>query len=136
MATAETDVKHRPRPLSPHLQIYRPIVTMVMSIMHRVTGIINVGGLLLVTGFLLAISAGPESYAWGASVYGSWWARIILVAFTWSLIHHLLGGLRHLVWDMGKGFGDVRYTFAWLNLTLSVLLTTVLWAVIVVLEVE
>lgn len=134
MANADNEVKHRPRPLSPHLSIYRPIVTMVMSIMHRVTGIMNVAGLVLVVGFLLAIASGPDAYAWAASIYSSPVGRIVLVAFTWSLIHHLLGGVRHLVWDFGQGFGDERYLFAWLNVAASIAITVALWAFIVVRE--
>lgn len=136
MANVETEVSRRPRPLSPHLSIYRPIVTMVMSIVHRVTGIMNVAGLVLVVGYLLAIASGPESYAWASAIYSSWWGRVILVAFTWSLIHHMLGGLRHAIWDLGRGFGEVRYTLSWLTLTGSVLVTVALWALVVVLEVN
>lgn len=135
MTSADTEAPaRRPRPLSPHLSVYRPIVTMVMSIMHRVTGVMNVGGLLIVVAYLLAIALGPESYEAAASFYGAWPVRIVLVAFTWSLIHHMLGGLRHFVWDTGHGYGDVRYTLSWATVTGSILLTTALWALIVVLE--
>lgn len=134
MASAETAAGRRERPLSPHLSIYRPIVTMVMSIMHRVTGIINVGGLLIVVAYLLALASGPEAFATANAIYSSWIVRIILVAFTWSLVHHMFGGLRHFVWDMGRGTGEVRYQLSWLNLVASILVTTALWALIVVVE--
>ncbi|RAI03298.1 succinate dehydrogenase, cytochrome b556 subunit [Acuticoccus sediminis] len=134
MASADTEVSRRPRPLSPHLSIYRPIVTMVMSIMHRVTGMMNVAGLVLVVAYLLALAAGPEAYATANGIYSSFLGRIILVAFTWSLIHHLLGGLRHFIWDAGKGFGEERYNLAWMTVTGSILITTALWAFVVVLE--
>lgn len=122
------------RPLSPHLSIYRPIVTMVMSILHRVTGIMNLAGVVLVLAYLLALAAGPESYAYASELYGSWIARIVLVAFTWSLMHHMLGGVRHAIWDVGRGFGTVRYTLSWMTLAGSILLTAILWFLIVLIE--
>lgn len=126
---------HRPRPLSPHLSIYRPIVTMVMSIMHRVTGILNVGGLLLVTAYLLSIALGPEAYANASAVYGSWPARVILVAFTWSMIHHMLGGVRHAFWDVGRGMGhSSRVALSWGTVIGAVTLTVVLWVVVLIVE--
>lgn len=136
MASADTEVSRRPRPLSPHLSIYRPIVTMVMSIMHRVTGIMNVAGLVLVVAFLLALATGPEAYESAAAIYSSWWGRVILVAFTWSLVHHMFGGIRHAIWDTGHAFGEARYTLAWATIAGSVIFTTALWALIVVIEVE
>lgn len=107
---------------------------MVMSIMHRVTGMMNVGGLVLVVAYLLAIASGPEAFAWANAIYSSWLVRIILVAFTWSLIHHMLGGFRHFVWDAGRGTGEVRYSMSWATLVGSILVTTALWALIVVVE--
>lgn len=134
MASEDTFGPRRERPLSPHLSIYRPIVTMVMSILHRVTGMLNVAGLLLVTAFLLGIAMGPEAYEAVTAVTSSWFGRVVLVGFTWSLIHHLLGGLRHLMWDFGKAFGDVRYAVAWANVVASVLLTAALWALVMFVE--
>lgn len=134
MASSETGGR-RPRPMSPHLSIYRPIVTMVMSIMHRATGMMNVGGLLIVVAFLLAIAAGPEAYESAAEWYGWWPVRIVLVAFTWSLIHHMLGGLRHAVWDFGRGMGEERYTLSWATISGSIILTTALWAFVTVWEI-
>jgi len=134
MASAETAAGRRERPLSPHLSIYRPIVTMVMSIMHRVTGVMNVGGLVLVVAYLVAIASGPEAFEWANAIYSSWLARIVLVAFTWSLIHHMFGGFRHFAWDMGRGTGEARYQMSWLTIVGSILVTTALWALIVVVE--
>jgi succinate dehydrogenase / fumarate reductase cytochrome b subunit len=137
MASADTGSQggRRPRPLSPHLSIYRPIVTMVMSIMHRMTGIMNIGGLLIVVAYLLALAAGPEAYERAGEWYGWWPVRVVLVAFTWSVIHHMLGGIRHAVWDVGRGFGEERYTLSWATITGSILITTALWAFIVVWEI-
>ena len=134
MASADTEVSRRPRPLSPHLSIYRPIVTMVMSIMHRATGIMNIAGLVLIVAYLLALAAGPESFEWVNGIYSSILGRIVLVAFTWSLIHHALGGIRHFIWDFGKMVGEARYDLAWATIVGSVLITTALWALVVVLE--
>ena len=127
--------QRRARPLSPHLSIYRPIVTMVMSIMHRMTGIMNIGGLVLVIAYLTAIAMGPEAFNTMSGLYGSWVGRVILVAFTWSMIHHMLGGLRHFLWDTGHGFGEVRYTLSQMTLVGSILLTVIMWTLIVLVEV-
>ena len=134
MASADTAARRRERPLSPHLSIYRPIVTMVMSIMHRATGMMNIAGLVLVVAYLVALASGPDAYAWANAVYSSWIGRIILVAFTWSLVHHMFGGIRHFIWDSGHGTGEARYQLSWLNLVGSILVTTALWALIVVVE--
>jgi len=107
---------------------------MVMSIMHRATGLINVGGLLIVLLFLLALAAGPVAYESAAAWYGWWPVRIVLVAFTWSLVHHMLGGVRHFIWDMARGMGPGRYNLAWATISGSIILTTALWAFIYVWE--
>ncbi|WP_420394476.1 succinate dehydrogenase, cytochrome b556 subunit [Acuticoccus sp.] len=135
MASADSEASRRPRPLSPHLSIYRPIVTMVMSIMHRATGIINVGGLLLVVGYLLAIASGPEAYGTAAALYSSWFGRVVLVAFTWSLIHHLVSGIRYFLWDFGLAFGPERYAMSWAALVAGIVLTIALWVGVVAMEI-
>ena len=134
MTSADSVGGRRARPLSPHLSIYRPIVTMVMSIMHRVTGVMNVGGLLLVIAFLVGTASGPAGFEFVSGIYGSWLARIVLVTFTWSLIHHMLGGVRHALWDTGHGLDESRYGLAWATLIGSVGLTIVLWIVIMIVE--
>ncbi len=91
------------RPLSPHLQIYRPLLTMMMSIAHRITGIALYGGTLLLVWFLVALAAGPGPFAIVSRVYGSWIGIIVLIGFSWALFHHLLGGIRHFIWDLGYG---------------------------------
>ena len=91
------------RPLSPHLQVYRPLLTMVMSITHRITGIALYAGTVLLAWFLLALAAGPGPFSVAAAVFGSIGGQIILFGFTWALFQHLLGGIRHFVWDMGYG---------------------------------
>jgi succinate dehydrogenase / fumarate reductase, cytochrome b subunit len=115
------------RPLSPHLQIYKPMLTMMMSIVHRITGGALYFGMLLVAWWLIAASS-PTAYArfqWFAS---SWIGRLILFGYTWALIHHLLGGIRHLIWDTGRGFGATeREWLAAANLIGSIAITVLLW---------
>lgn len=89
------------RPLSPHLQIYSPLLTMMMSIAHRITGGALYLGTLLVAWFLIALAIGAGPFGTVAAVYGSIVGQIILFGFTWALFHHLLGGIRHFIWDTG-----------------------------------
>ncbi len=91
------------RPLSPHLQIYRPMLTMMMSIVHRITGIALYVGTLLLAWYLIALTSGPESFETVAWFLDSIIGKLILLGFTWALFHHLLGGVRHFVWDAGYG---------------------------------
>src|SRR5882672_7187093 len=92
------------RPLSPHLQIYRPLLTMMMSIVHRVTGAALYFGMLLLAWWLIAAASGPTAYANVEWFIGSLIGRLILFGYTWALIHHMLGGIRHLIWDTLNGF--------------------------------
>jgi succinate dehydrogenase / fumarate reductase, cytochrome b subunit len=118
------------RPLSPHLQIYRPMLTMMMSIVHRITGFANYVGTLLLVWWLLAVASGPNGYAKFSWFAGSIIGRLILFGYTWSVIHHMLGGIRHLIWDTGHGFGPVeREWLAAANLIGSIAITVLLWIV-------
>ena len=122
------DTPARTRPRSPHIGIYRPMLTMMMSIVHRITGGALYFGTLLLVWWLVAAATGPEAYAAFLDVATSWVGRLVLLGYTWALIHHLLGGVKHFVWDMGKGF-DLT-TIEWLarlSLVGSVLLTGVVW---------
>lgn len=125
---AETPARNRP--LSPHIGIYRPMLTMMMSIVHRITGGALYVGTLLLAWWLVAAATGPEAYAQFQDVATSWVGRLVLLGYTWALIHHLLGGIRHFVWDMGKGFdlGAVEWA-ARLTLAGSLLLTGIVWIV-------
>ena len=117
------------RPLSPHLQIYRPTLTMMMSIVHRITGIgLYFGTLLLAWWFISA--AGPNGYARFEWFIGSWIGRLILFGYTWALVHHMLGGIRHFVWDTGHGFSvQEREWLSLATLVGSISLTVILWIV-------
>jgi len=116
------------RPLSPHLQIYSPMLTMMMSILHRVTGTALYFGSGLIVWWLLATAAGPGQYEIFMSVAGSFPGLLVLFGFTWALVHHMLGGIRHFIWDMGHGFelAEVEY-LARATLGGSLALTVVLW---------
>jgi len=118
------------RPLSPHLQIYRPMLTTLMSIAHRISGAANAIGFLLLAWWLVAIAAGPEAYASVEHFFASIPGRVLLFLFSWSLIHHMLGGIRHLIWDTGRGFGPAERE--WLTRATilgSIFLTILIWAV-------
>ena len=118
------------QPLSPHLQVYRWTWTMAMSVFHRITGTALYGGTALVAIWLVGLASGPAAYAWVAWAFGSWLGRLVLFAYTWVLLHHLLGGLRHFVWDAGLGYEhDTRMAMARWTLIGSVALTLLVWAV-------
>jgi succinate dehydrogenase / fumarate reductase cytochrome b subunit len=117
------------RPLSPHLEIYRPQATMVMSILHRITGSALYLGTVLLAAWLLALASGEAAYAWMQWFWSSILGRLILLGFTWALLHHTLGGVRHLVWDTGRGFQrEQRFFMARATLAGSLALTLVVWA--------
>ena len=92
------------RPLSPHLQIYKPQLTAVLSIAHRASGIFLVLGTLLLVYWLTALAQGPESYAQAQAFFSSVLGRLILLPWVFALFYHLCNGIRHLMWDMGAGF--------------------------------
>ena len=118
------------RPLSPHLTIYRLTLTMMMSIVHRITGAALYIGTLLVAWWLIAAASGPNGYATVQWFMGSWIGRLMLFGYTWALIHHMLSGLRYLIWDTGRGFGpSEREWLVRATLFGSVTLTVVLWIV-------
>jgi succinate dehydrogenase / fumarate reductase cytochrome b subunit len=119
------------RPLSPHLQIYYPLVTMVMSIFHRITGAALYVGTPLVVWWLVAAATGPEAFATAQAFFGSWFGILILVGYTWALVHHMLGGIRHFIWDMGYGYEKgPRNWLAKGTLFGSILLTILIWVVV------
>jgi succinate dehydrogenase / fumarate reductase cytochrome b subunit len=124
------EAKLAARPLSPHLQVYRWSWTMVMSIFHRATGIALYVGTVLVAGWLLAMASGPAAYARVAWFFGTPIGLLVLFGYTWILLHHMLGGVRHLVWDFGHGMDPAtRINMARFTLVGSTLLTVLIWAV-------
>jgi len=116
------------RPLSPHLTIYKQIPTMVMSIMHRFTGMALYAGTLLVAWWLVAAASGEATFDWVNGIFGSLLGRLVLFGYTWALVHHMLGGIRHFIWDTGRGFDPATSTkMAWATLAGSITLTVLIW---------
>ena len=116
------------RPLSPHLQIYRPMLTMLMSIAHRITGAALYFGMALLAWWLLAAASGPNAYAVFTWFLGTVIGKLILFGYTWALIHHMLGGIRHLIWDTLHGFEPAeRERLALATIVGSIALTLLIW---------
>lgn len=120
----------RPRPLSPHIGIYKMMLTFVMSGFHRVTGLVLYFGILLLVWWLIAAASGPNAYAYFEWVMGSLIGRLALFGYTWALIHHTLGGIRHLIWDTLHGLEPAeREMLALATIVGSVSLTFVVWVI-------
>jgi succinate dehydrogenase / fumarate reductase, cytochrome b subunit len=123
-------IKTTERPLSPHFQIYRWPIPMMMSIAHRITGAALYFGTLLMAWWLIAAGSGPNAYAKMGGFMSSAFGRLILFGYTWALIHHMLGGIRHLIWDAGYGFDPgEREGLSIATILGSVVLTVLLWVV-------
>ncbi|WP_043767730.1 succinate dehydrogenase, cytochrome b556 subunit [Algiphilus aromaticivorans] len=121
------------RPLSPFMigPYYRPQLTSMMSITHRITGVINVVGSLGLVGWLLAIAAGPQAYATFMGHAGAWYGLILLFGWSWTLSYHLCNGIRHLFWDTGRGFElSTVYRTGYAVIAGSLLLTAIVWLVV------
>ncbi|MGD0762144.1 MAG: succinate dehydrogenase, cytochrome b556 subunit [Roseiarcus sp.] len=104
MASIESTSTPPPaRPLSPHLGIYRFTLTMAMSIAHRITGAGLYVGVLLLAWFLIAASMDASAFSVFSAFIQSIFGRLVLFGFTWALFHHMLGGVRHFIWDAGRG---------------------------------
>lgn len=117
------------RPLSPHIQVYSPLINMVMSIIHRITGAALYFGSLMLAWWLVAASTGPEYFSYVSGVLNSWPGRFVLLGYTWALIHHALGGVRHFIWDTGRGYDiETIDRLSWGTIVLSLLLTAAIWA--------
>lgn len=117
------------RPLSPHMQIYRWPLAMALSIVHRATGIVLAAGTLLIVWYLLALANGPESYAAVRALAGSWFGLIITFGWSWALAFHLANGVRHLFWDVGKGYSIQQAKTSGVAVVIfSLILTVLIWA--------
>lgn len=120
----------RERPLSPHLQVYRLTLTMAMSIVHRITGTAAYFGTVIFVAWLMSAAIGPGTFDNMQAAFGSFLGILILLGLTWSLIHHALGGVRHLIWDTGWGLDPLwreRLTLA--TLVGSVVLTVIVFGI-------
>lgn len=120
----------RMRPLSPHLMIFRPYVNMMMSILHRITGSANYFGTVLLAAWLTAAASGPDAFAAANRIAASPVGLLVLLGYSWSLIHHGLGGIRHFIWDTGRGFdlATIRL-LSWGTLAGSLTLTAIVWLI-------
>jgi len=116
------------RPLSPHLQIYRPQFTSVISIFHRITGVALWAGTLLLVYWLVAAATGAEAYETARDLLGSFFGRLLLFGWTGALFYHLCNGIRHLLWDIGLGL-ELRTSFysGMAVLAATVILTLATW---------
>lgn len=118
------------RPLSPHLSVYRMMINMVMSMMHRLTGAALYFGTLLLAAWLVAAAMGERQYAMVNDLFGSPVGKLILFGYTWAILHHMLGGVRHFIWDTGRGFQIWQVNLlSWLTILGSVSLTVAIWAI-------
>lgn len=133
----------RARPRSPDVQIYKPQLTSVLSILHRITGVLLSVGSLLLVAWMVAVADGGDTYALVNRGLHSWIGLLLLLGWTFALFYHLCNGIRHLAWDLDFGFGPGRsglelrdiYLSGWTVVVVSVLLTLVTWLLgLVVLE--
>ena len=117
-----------PRPLSPHLQIYRWQLTSVLSILHRMSGIALCAGAVLLVWWLGAAADGPEAYAAFQGFIGSWYGLLLLFGWSVALFYHLCNGIRHLCWDTGRGL-ELKSVYAsgWTVVAATVALTVIAW---------
>ena len=112
------------RPISPHLQVYKPQLTSVLSILHRITGVALAVGTILLVYWLIAAASGPEAFASAEALIGSRLGRILLFGWTFALYFHLSNGIRHLFWDAGFGFElKTVYASGWTVVALAAVLT-------------
>ena len=127
MAEAERRME---RPLSPHLSIYRWQINMLMSIVHRITGAALYLGTLLLAAWLVAAANGEQSFALVNGLFAHPIGKLVLVAYTWALLQHLLGGMRHLLWDTGRGLHIWQVNaLSWLTVLAAIALTLAVWAI-------
>lgn len=118
------------RPLSPHLQVYRPQLTSVLSITHRGTGVFLAVATLLMVYWLASLVGGEESYAIAQAFFASWLGQLILLACTFSLFYHLCNGVRHLFWDIGVGFElHIAYRSGYAVVIVSIAMTGIAWMI-------
>jgi succinate dehydrogenase / fumarate reductase cytochrome b subunit len=118
------DVNRGNRPLSPHLQIYRPQLTSMTSILTRITGNALLIGALLIVWWFLAASTGPDAFATANAVITSWFGDLVMFGSLWALWYHSLAGVRHLIWDTGRGLEvETAEKLGWAVIGGSVVLT-------------
>lgn len=118
------------RPLSPHLQVYRPQITTVLSILHRIAGVALGVGTLLLTWWLVAAATSAEAFGTVQGFVGSWFGMLLLFGWTAALFFHLCNGIRHLAWDIGLGFEKPEYhASGWAVVIATGVLTVLVWII-------
>jgi succinate dehydrogenase cytochrome b subunit len=128
MADSSAPTRDHSRPLSPHIWSYRWSITMVTSITHRITGVANAAGLLLIMLWLVAAAMGRDVYTLANALLAAWYGRLILFGFTLAISYHLLNGIRHLCWDAGCGFGlKTARNASYLVIVGAIILTLIIW---------
>ena len=119
------------RPLSPHLQIYKPQITSVLSIMHRITGVALTVGTFLIVFWITTLSLGESFYEYYMVFIKSWVGYLILIGFTFALFYHFSNGIRHLFWDLGYGYElNIAFISGVIVLISAFILTSVIWGII------
>lgn len=120
------DVNRGNRPLSPHLQIYRPQLTSITSILTRITGNALILAGLMITWWFVAAAAGPEAFATADAFLTSWFGKLVFLGSIWALWYHTLAGIRHLIWDAGHGLDlETAEKMGWAVIGGSIILTLV-----------
>ena len=114
-------------PLSPHLQIYRWHISSLLSITHRISGVVNLLGLILIFFWLLFLSLGESNYELFLLIINGFFVKLILIGFTWSMSFHILSGIRHLAWDFGYGFEIKTANISGIIVIISSLIMTVIF---------
>ena len=114
-------------PLSPHLQIYRWHISSLLSITHRISGVINLLGLIFIFFWLVFLSFGENNYELFILIINSFFGKFILIGFSWSMIFHLLSGIRHLAWDLGYGFEIKTANISGVVVIISSLVLTIIF---------
>jgi succinate dehydrogenase / fumarate reductase cytochrome b subunit len=131
--TTATRPGAKARPLSPHLTHYKLLPTMLMSGIHRISGAALYVGTLLVVWWLTAAAGSEDYFNFVSGIYRSWFGQLVLFGYTWALMVHMLGGIRHLVWDTGSFMAKETSTrLAWATLTGSIALTILVWIAVLV----
>ena len=116
------------RPLSPHLQVYKPQITSVLSILHRITGIGLAAGALVLVYWLNAAAYGPDAFERAQDLLSSWLGRLLLLGWTWALFYHLCNGIRHMFWDAGRGLELPQVPITgWIVVVASLGFTLISW---------
>ena len=126
--TSKEILMARERPISPHLQVYKPQITSVLSIFHRITGVALTFGLILLVAWIFTLSLGEEYFEYFVMFIKSWFGLLILFGFTFALNYHLCNGIRHLFWDAGYGYEiETVHKSGLAVLVVSFVLTILIW---------